>query len=173
MKEKIKIVAIFIGCFLFRLLPFRAPNVEPLMAGIMPISRKYGAFFAFFFGFLSIFLYDAVTHVGSWTWTVGITYGLVGIASYFYFNKFKTSVLNFVIFAFFATITFDFVTGVMFAPMFGESYFTAFVLQMQFTLLHLAGSIGFAVTLSPILNKWINKEHAAAPKKLIEFSFVK
>ena len=166
MRKKLKILTIFIGCFLFRLLPFRAPNVEPLMASIMPISRKYGAVFSFLFGFLSIFLYDLITHFGSWTWTVGITYGLVGIASYFYFNKFKTSTLNFAIFAFFATIIFDLITGVLIAPLFGETLFVALVFQIPFTLLHLAGNVGFALTLSPILNRWLVSEKVFSLKLL-------
>jgi len=169
MKEKIKILTIFLGCFLFRLLPFRAPNVEPLMASIMPISRKYGAFFSFLFGFLSIFIYDFVTHFGSWTLTVGITYGFVGIAAYFYFNKFKASVLNFAVFAFFATIIFDLITGVMIAPLFGENLLTALVLQIPFTLLHLAGNVGFALTLSPLLNKWLVSERLFSFKKNASF----
>jgi uncharacterized membrane protein len=155
MKNKFKIFVIFAGCLLFRLIPLRAPNVEPIMASIMPISKKYGAFLAFIFGFLSIFLYDLFTRFGSWTWVVGITYGLIGAVSFFYFKKFKTSGLNFAIFAFFATIIFDLITGVLFAPMFGQTMFSALILQIPFTVLHLAGNIGFALTLSPILNKWL------------------
>jgi uncharacterized membrane protein len=155
MKNKAKIFIIFVGCLLFRLIPLRAPNVEPIMASIMPIGKKYGAFLGFAFGFLSIFLYDLLTHFGSWTWTVGITYGLIGIASFFYFKKFKASVFNFAIFAFFATIIFDLITGVLFAPMFEQTMLNALILQIPFTALHLAGNIGFALTLSPILNKWL------------------
>lgn len=155
MKDKLKIFTIFIGCLLFRLLPLRAPNVEPIMASIMPLGRKYGAFIGFLFGFLSIFLYDSLTHFGSWTWTVGITYGLVGAISSIYFNKVKSSSFNFAVFAFFVTIVFDFVTGVLFAPMFGQTIWSAFVLQIPFTALHLAGNIGFALTLSPLINRWV------------------
>ena len=167
MKNKVKIFIVFAGCLLFRLLPLRAPNVEPIMASIMPIGKKYGAFLGFAFGFLSIFLYDALTHFGSWTWMVGITYGLVGVASFFYFNKFKTSALNFAIFAFFATIIFDLITGVLFAPMFGQTMFSALVLQIPFTILHLAGNVGFALTLSPILNKWLLVEKFFVLKKTL------
>lgn len=155
MKDKLKIFTIFAGCLLFRLLPLRAPNVEPIMASIMPLGRKYGAFVGFLFGFLSILLYDSLTHFGSWTWTVGITYGLVGAVSSVYFNKFKASAFNFAVFAFFITIVFDFITGVLFAPMFGQTMWSAFVLQIPFTALHLAGNIGFALTLSPLIDKWL------------------
>ena len=166
MRNKLKIFLIFLGCFLFRLLPFRAPNVEPIMASIMPTARKYGTIVGFLFGFLSIFLYDSVTHFGSWTWIAGITYGLIGAFSALYFSKFKSSVLNFALFAFFATIFYDLITGVFFAPIFGQTIWTAFVLQIPFTVLHLAGNIGFALTLSTILNRWLLKEKVFSLKPL-------
>ncbi len=161
MKAKFKILIVFIGCLLFRLLPLRAPNVEPIMASVMPLGRKYDAAVGFLFGFLSIFLYDLITHFGSWTWIAAITYGVIGAVSVIYFTKAKTSILNFAIFASFATIIFDFVTGVLFAPMFGETMATAFILQIPFTVIHLAGNIGFAITLSPILNRWFLQDSVA------------
>ena len=154
MKNKFKIFIIFIGCLLFRLLPLRAPNVEPIMASIMPTARRYGAFIGFAFGFLSIFLYDSVTHLGTWTWTTAITYGVIGAVSSIYFKKVKTSAFNFAVFAFFATILYDLITGVLVAPIIGQNIMTALMLQIPFTALHLAGNIGFALTLSPLINKW-------------------
>jgi len=93
-------------------------------------------FYWFSVWILSIFLYDLLTHFGSWTWMAGITYGIIGAVSSLYFNKFKTSAFNFAIFAFFATIVFDFVTGILFAPMFNQSMWSAFMLQIPFTALH-------------------------------------
>ncbi len=155
MANKFKIFTVFVGCLLFRLLPLRAPNVEPIMASVMPLGRKYGVLTGFLFSFLSIVIYDLFTHFGAWTWTVGITYGVIGALSSFYFKKFKSSTFNFAVFAFFATIIFDLITGVLFAPMFGQSMWSAFILQIPFTALHLAGNIGFAITLSPLINKWL------------------
>lgn len=163
--NKLKIFIIFVGCLLFRLIPLRAPNVEPIMASIMPLGRKFGALQGFFFGFLSIVIYDSLTHFGTWTWTVSITYGLIGAASFLYFKKFKTSAFNFAVFAFFATIVFDFITGILFAPMFGQNMWSAFVMQIPFTALHLAGNIGFALTLSPLINKWVMSSHFFAIQK--------
>ncbi len=166
MKAKFKICLIFVGCFLFRLLPFRAPNVEPIMASIMPTARKYGALVGFLFGFLSIFLYDCLTHFGSWTLIAGITYGLLGAISALYFSKMKASSLNFAIFAGFATIFYDLITGVLFAPIFHQTMLTALVLQIPFTALHLAGNIGFALTLTPIINRWLLTEKVFLLKPL-------
>lgn len=174
MKDKFKIITIFVGCLLFRLIPLRAPNVEPIMASIMPLSRKYGAFLGFLFGFLSIFLYDTLTHFGSWTWITAITYGTIGALASIYFNKFKTSIFHFALFSIFATIVFDLITGVLFAPIFGQTMLNALVMQIPFTVLHLAGNIGFAVTLSPLINKWLvskefftlQKNHSLAEVKI-------
>ena len=167
MRQKLKILIVFIGCLLFRLLPLRAPNVEPIMTSIMPLGRKYGALAGFFFGFASIFLYDLLTHFGSWTWTTGICYGIVGAVSALYFKKFKGSRFNFVLFAVFATIFYDLVTGILFAPMFGQTILNALILQIPFTVLHLAGNIGFALTLSPILARWLAFEKVLS-KKLVK-----
>lgn len=126
------------------------------MASIMPLGRKYGAWAGFAFGFLSILVYDLMTNFGSWTWIAGIAYGLVGAASSLYFSgNSKHSVLNFAVFAFFSTIVFDLITGVFFAPLWGQAMWSAFILQIPFTALHLAGNIGFTVTLSPLLDKWL------------------
>ena len=172
MKNKFKIFLIFLGCLLLRLVPFRAPNLEPIMASIMPIGpactgrRKYGAIVGFLFGFLSIFFYDCLTHFGSWTWVAGITYGLVGAVSRFYFSKFKSSVFNFAVFAVCATIFYDLVTGVLFAPIFHQTILSALVLQIPFTVLHLAGNNGFALTISPILSRWLVTEKVFSLKPL-------
>lgn len=172
--QKFKVFIIFIGSLLFRLIPLRAPNVEPIMASIMPLGRKYGALLSFLFGFLSIVVYDLLTHFGTWTWVAGFTYGFIGMASSLYFKKFKTSIFQFAIFAFFATIIFDLITGVLFAPMFGQNILNALIMQIPFTALHLAGNIGFAITLSPLINKWlvseeffsIQKNHSLAEVKI-------
>ncbi len=167
LKNKFKILIVFVGCLLFRLLPLRAPNVEPIMASIMPLSRKYGAMLGFTFGFLSIFIYDSVTHFGSWTWIAAITYGLIGAVATLYFKKFKSSPFNFAIFAFFATIVFDLITGVLFAPIFHMNIGTAFILQIPFTILHLAGNIAFAFMLSPVLNRWFtSSKFFTLPKRV-------
>ena len=155
MQKKFKVFIIFVGCLLFRLIPFRAPNVEPIMASIMPLGRKYGALLGFLFGFLSIIIYDSITLFGTWTWITAITYGIIGAFSGLYFKKFKPSAFNFALYAFFATIVFDLVTGILFAPVFGQTMFNALILQIPFTVLHLAGNIGFALTLSPLINKWL------------------
>jgi uncharacterized membrane protein len=171
MIERIKILTVFIGCFFLRLIPVRAPNLEPIMASLMPLSRKYGMAVAFFFSFLSMVLYDFVTgHVGLWTWTTSITYGIIGVFSAIYFKKFKAKTSNFVIFAVVGTVFFDLVTGVLVAPLLGQSILNAALMQIPFTILHLAGNIGLAIMLSPLLNKWFLSENIFFSKKTIQAS---
>ena len=156
---------------LFRLLPLRAPNVEPIMASVMPLGRRFGALWAFLFGVLSIVLYDLMTNFGPWTATVAISYGLLGVISSYYFKKVESTPFNFAMFAIVATIVFDLVTGVLFAPMFGQSMYTALVLQIPFTALHLAGNIGFALTISPLLDKWFQSSRVFSLAKEQKLSF--
>ncbi|MDQ5901780.1 MAG: energy-coupling factor transport system substrate-specific component [Patescibacteria group bacterium] len=166
MLNNIKILIVFVGCLLFRLLPLRAPNLEPIMASIMPISKKYALFTTFIFASSSMVLYDFITgYVGLWTWTTAVTYGLVGVGAYFFFRIHKGTVYNFVIFSFIGTIVFDVITGVLFAPLFGVSMFDALMLQIPFTLIHLLGNIGFAVTVAPLLNKWFTSPKLFSFKK--------
>ena len=163
MRNRLKIFAIFVGCFLFRLIPLRAPNVEPIMAAIMPVgitnknSKKYSILISFLFGFLSIFLFDLVTHFGTWTWITAITYGIIGIIATLFFQKFKAKTSNFVLFAVIATIFYDLVTGVLFAPIFHQTILNALIMQIPFTVLHLTGNIGFALTISPVLSRWLSR----------------
>ena len=60
----------WLGIFAFRffLLPVRAPNVEPLLAALMPIGKRAGAWVSVVFAVSSIVVYDAITSGwGSWT----------------------------------------------------------------------------------------------------------
>ncbi|MDP1688660.1 MAG: hypothetical protein Q8L47_00835 [bacterium] len=155
--------------FAVRLIPFRMPNVEPVMATLMPYSKRYGILGAFLFGLLSIALYDiAVGKAGQWTVVTAVTYGVIGIASAIFFNRAKSSRKNYVTFAFFGTIFYDAITGVAMGPiLFGGSYSEAFFGQIPFTLYHLAGNIVFAFILSPALYNWV-----VTNPKLSEFKFL-
>src|SRR3989344_5152466 len=82
--------------FAIRLVPFRAPNVEPVLATLMPFSKRYGAIGSFLFGALSIVLFDVATmKVGIWTLVTALAYGLVGIGSYIFFRTRASSRANY------------------------------------------------------------------------------
>lgn len=160
MKEKwMRAGVIWAGVFAFRfvLLPVRAPNVEPLMAAVMPVSRVSGAFASILFAASSIALYDAVTSgIGIWTLITAAAYGLVALLSHFYFSFRAPTRGNFVGFGIAATLLYDALTGLTVGPLFfGQSFTGAFVGQIPFTALHLLGTVLFAALLSPALMRFL------------------
>ena len=111
--------------FLFRLIPFRPPNFEPMLATVMPFSKRFGVAGSFLFGFLGIVLYDAITSGwGSWTWATALCYGLLGVAAHYYFRNRDASVKNFLVFGIPATILYDAVT-MFIAPIFNGQPLTS------------------------------------------------
>jgi hypothetical protein len=172
----------FIGlflCLLVRLIPFRAPNVEPILATTMPFSRAYGAIAGFSFAVLSILLFDIFTHtLGVQTFFTVFAYGTLGLASAYYFKKndrlggaSKDNKWNYVRFAIFGTLFYDAITGLTVGPIFfHQSFIQSLIGQIPFTALHLIGNITLAFILSPAIYKYLIKKKdlpAQAGKKLV------
>ncbi len=155
--------------FLFRLIPFRLSNVEPMLATMMPFSKRYGPMGSFLFGFLGIVLFDAVTSGwGIWTLVTALAYGALGPAAHFYFKHREASVGNFLRFGIIGTIAYDAATGLTIGPIFtGQPFMVALIGQIPFTLLHLAGTVVFATLLSPALYRWVVQNEE------FEFTFLK
>jgi uncharacterized membrane protein len=158
----LKFLVAWLGVFLFRLIPFRPPNVEPMLATIMPFSKGYGSLSSFGFGFLGIVLYDAATSgFGVWTWVTAVCYGLLGLAAHFYFKNRAASRLNFVGFGIVGTIVYDAATGLTIGPLVNhQPFMDALVGQIPFTILHLLGTVLFALVLSPLLYRWVVENKA-------------
>lgn len=138
--------------FLTRLLPFRPPNVEPVLATLMPFAKEFGAGGGFVFGFLSITLFDAfVGKVGIWTLITGAAYGLVGAGAALFFKNRQASALNFLAYGVIGTILYDAATDLTIGPLFwGQPFWEALTGQIPFTLLHLAGNIVLSMGASPL-----------------------
>jgi uncharacterized membrane protein len=162
----------FIGwsaVFLFRLIPLRPPNVEPMLATLMPFSKRYGPLGSFLFGFLGIVLFDLVTSGwGIWTLITALAYGALGPAAHFYFKKREATVKHFLIFGIVGTLAYDALTGLTIGPIFeNQPFMLALLGQIPFTLLHLVGTIVFAVCLSPAIY------HSVVQNEIFEISFLK
>lgn len=169
MNKIAKYTIAFLSVLLIRLIPFRAPNLEPMMTLIMPISKKYGIFMSFIFGFLSIVIYDSITSGwGIWTLITGLSYGLVGVGATFYFKN-RSGKRNYVIYAIIATILYDAVTGLTIGPLFfNQSFIVSLAGQIPFTILHLLSNVSFAIVLSPVIEKWlVEKEEKVVVKKIV------
>lgn len=156
-KNWFKISVGLIVCLLFRLIPFRPPNIEPILATQMPMSKVYGPLLGFVFGFLSIVLFDfLVGRVGLWTIITASTYGLLGVWSVFYFKKRAMKRKNFVLFSIWGTLAYDAITGLTIGPLFfNQPFIIALVGQIPFTALHLIGSVTFAFFVSPLMYKYL------------------
>ncbi len=155
---------VILGLFfslLLRLIPFRAPNIEPILAVTMPFSKYFGALTGFYFAVLSIVIYDTLTStLGIQTFFTAGAYGLVAIFSYYYFKKYEPDRWHFVQCAVIGTLFFDAATGLTVGPLFfHQSFLQALIGQIPFTLLHLLGNITFAFILSPaIYNLLVRKK---------------
>lgn len=158
----VKYIVSFTTVFLLRLLPFRAPNLEPIMAFQMPLSKTYGKIASFLFGALSITVYDLVTSgLGVWTLVTAIVYGLIGVFASSYFKN-RSGWKSYASYAVFATIAYDALTGLTIGPLFfGQSFIASLVGQVPFTILHLLGNVSFAILLSPVIEKWFLKKEVA------------
>lgn len=147
----------FFSCLLIRLIPFRPPNIEPILATQMPFSKAYGKIAAFLFAFASIVLYDVITmKVGMWTFITAVVYGLLGVWASVYFQNRKNNSLNYAKFAIMGTLVFDITTGLSVGPLFfNQPFMEALIGQIPFTAMHLVGNVGFAIILSPALYRFV------------------
>lgn len=154
-----KYIITFFSIIIFRLIPWRVPNVEPIMAVIMPLSKTYGAIMAFVFGASSMVLFDLITFgVGIWTFFTALCYGLIGLCAYWFLRN-KEGSDGYITYAIISTLAFDIITGILVGPIFyNQSWRIAIIGQIPFTLYHLAGNVVFALFLSPIFEWWFKKE---------------
>ncbi len=153
-KDWFKYILGFVACLFIRFIPFRPPNVEPLLVVQMPFSKHYGPTLAFLFGFFSIILFDSITSgLGIWTLITAILYGSLGFFSNLFFKHFKENARNYALFAFIAVLFYDSISGFFIGPLFFHQNFIVAVLgQIPFTFLHLIGAVPFAYLLSPAVS---------------------
>jgi uncharacterized membrane protein len=143
--------------FAFRLFPYRPPNFEPILAVQMPFTKKFGFIAGFIFAFFNIVLFDLVMNkVGLWTIITASAYGLLAIYSHWYFKKRKNKGYHYAIFAIYATLFYDAVTGLSIGPLFfGQSFQTALIGQIPFTIYHLLGNVSLGFIFSPAIYRFV------------------
>jgi len=153
----LKYIVSFLVVLGIRFLPFRPPNVEPVMAVTMPLAQRFGALGGFLFAAFSIVFFDAVTSgLGYWTAVTAVVYGLLGALAHVYLRNKKPSAKNFLGFAVVSTLLYDALTGLTIGPLFwGQPFMEALIGQIPFTLAHLIGNSVLAVIISPLLYRWV------------------
>jgi len=162
----LKFVLGWTAVFLFRLIPFRPPNFEPMLATVMPFSKRYGLLGSFSFGFFGIVLFDSITSGwGIWTAVTAVCYGGLGVAAHLFFKHREASVKNFLLFGIPGTLAYDAITMTI-GPLFNSQLWGAALIgQIPFTLMHLLGTAVFATLLSPALYRWV------VQNEVLEISF--
>jgi hypothetical protein len=144
-------------CFFIRLIPLRMPNFEPIMAFQMPLSNAFGFIFGFFFGFLNILFFDfATSNVSTATLICATTYGLLGIASTYFFRKNVT--INYWKLSIFGTVIYDMVTCLTGPLLFNQHILQALIGQIPFSLIHLTTNLFLGLFVSPMIEKLIRNE---------------
>lgn len=153
------------GCLAFRLLPWRPPNVEPVMTAMLPFCKRLGPLWGFGFGTLNMLLFDALTgEVGTWTLVTAITYGTIGAAAYPILTRMRGKALSYALMAASGTIVYDGVTGVLMGNLlFDMPLREAFIGQIPFTVNHLLGNVVLAFVVSPLIERWIARGESALP----------
>jgi uncharacterized membrane protein len=153
----LKFVLGWAAVFAIRMIPFRPGNFEPMLAVLMPFSKRFGVSTSFAFGFLGIALFDSVTSgIGVWTFVTALAYGALGVAGHLYFRNRAATRRNFLMFGLVGTLAYDVLTGLTIGPIFfGQPLVAAALGQIPFTLMHLAGTAVFTLALSPVLYRWI------------------
>lgn len=164
----LKYFIILVAGIALRFLPFKAPNIEPVMASTMPLAKKYGHTSAFIFAFLSMALFDVIDgEVGAWTWVTAVVYGVIGITASYYFKNKSNRPINYLKFSIVSTLAFDALTGLTIGPIFyGQSFIIALVGQIPFTAIHLLSNGILAVALSPAIAYWLEMK----PKTVLNSS---
>jgi len=159
-KNYLKVVLVFTLCLLARLIPFRMPNIEPILAATMPIGRAHGAVLSFSFAVFSILLYDLITGtLGVQTFFTALSYGLIALWSLSYFKKREGTALDYARFAIMGTLVYDALTGLTVGPLFFHQSFIGSLLgQIPFTAFHLLGNTIFALVLSPAIYNFMIKK---------------
>ncbi|OGI46766.1 hypothetical protein A2121_00120 [Candidatus Nomurabacteria bacterium GWB1_40_6] len=166
-KNYFKILLVFILCLLARLIPFRMPNIEPILAATMPIGRAHGAFISFSFAVFSILLYDLITStLGVQTLFTALSYGIIALWSVSYFSAKggsasggKDNKWSYARFAIMGTLVYDALTGLTVGPLFFHQSFIGSLLgQIPFTAFHLIGNTIFALILSPAIYNFMIKK---------------
>lgn len=155
-----------------RLIPFRPPNFEPILAVQMPFTKQYGFIIGFLFACISIVIFDFITgSMGLWTIITAVCYGCLALFSAWYFKHRSGTSLQYAVHAIYATLIYDAITGLTIGPLFfGQSFQSAFFGQIPFTVYHLIGNVTLSAVLSPLIFRWLIKNplfESTSLKKLL------
>ena len=157
--EKSDIFKYIIGLILVTILRFLIiiPNVQPLMAFLLPFAKYGGWAVGIFYGFVAVLLFDLLAgQLGVWTLATAGTYALLGLLFSLFLRNKPNEIKYYLGATVLGTIFYDAVTGLGLGVLvFNQPFFVTLSGQIPFTLYHLAGNITTVALLSPIIYRWI------------------
>ncbi len=161
-KNSAKFFLSLAACITLRLFGFPVPNIEPVMATLLPVSHRLGKYAGFAFAFTAIAAIDILTgKAGLWTIYAAAAYGAVGFLASKYFDsareraKGKISLKNYIYASVAGTLAFDAITALLFGWQFGQTLAQTIIGQIPFTAYHLVGNIALVAVFSPLLEKLV------------------
>ncbi len=155
LRQALQIAVAVFFCTVWRLVPFRPPNVQPVLATSMPFGKREGALSAALFSALTMIMFDVLTSgITQWTVVTALSFALVSAGSA-YFLRWVKGIPGYVLYAIIGTLVYDALTGVVAgAVLFGMGWRDGFIGQIPFTINHLIGNVILAVVLSPAV-EWL------------------
>ncbi len=152
----LKIALLWLGCIGLRALPWRIPNVEPVMAATLPIGATSGVIASVVFPATVMVAFDVMGGaVGIWTPVTALAYAAIGLLSSRLFAGKTIRFLSGAFFAVYATILYDVVTAALGPLAFGQGWIETYVGQIPFTVNHVLGNVVLCGLLSPLLQRWL------------------
>ncbi|MFH1258011.1 MAG: hypothetical protein V1658_03670, partial [Candidatus Micrarchaeota archaeon] len=138
---------------ILRMIQMPLPNIEPIMATMLPFAKKYGKIAGFVFASVALASFDFISgRLGMWTIYCAIAYGAIGFAAGKYFANKKTHKMRYYLgFGVIGTIFYDAVTALLFGFQFGQPLAVTIAGQIPFTLYHLMGNMAMIAILSPLV----------------------
>ncbi|HII54010.1 hypothetical protein COT30_01190 [Candidatus Micrarchaeota archaeon CG08_land_8_20_14_0_20_49_17] len=155
LKNVPKYVASVLFCLLLRAIPGRPPNIEPVMASLLPLSKANGKWVAAIYAAAIMVLFDLLTKFGDWTYITAATYALVGIVAAYWFKDREPSPAEFALFSIPATIAYDVITAILSMLPYGMSIEQILIGQIPFTINHLLGNVALCFIVSPLLYHYV------------------
>jgi hypothetical protein len=131
------------------------PNNDPIMGTMLPFARKHNGLSAALFAFITMVTFDLITNrIGVWTLVTATTYGLIGFVFARLLPYFKRiNIFTYLASGIVGVLIFDFITGpIMSTFLFKQGFITTLMLQIPFTLMHLASVTLFILIITPIID---------------------
>jgi uncharacterized membrane protein YuzA (DUF378 family) len=148
----LKFIFLLFATIAARFVQMPCPNIEPVMATLLPASKTFGKYAGFFYGFIAIAAFDFATgRLGLWTLYTAIAYAVIGYAAAKYFSNRKATRFGFAKFAVVGTLFYDLVTSLAFGWQFHQTIEMTLIGQIPFTAYHLLGNVAFAFFVSPAI----------------------